>query len=80
MSVVFDDGETVAGEIAIAESMAFLMSEERIKEKWGLLVGHALDIEAVEVLEHTILDLESLDDIKEMLRILKYNVHDVLDK
>lgn len=80
VSVVFDDGETMAGEIATAESMACLMSEEIIKEKWRLLMGHAMDIEAIEVLEHNILNLESLDDIREMLRILKRNVHGVLDK
>ena len=33
VSVVFEDGETVVSEIAAAESLACLMSEERIKEK-----------------------------------------------
>ena len=79
MSVVFDDGETVVSETATAESMACLMSEERIKQKWRLLMGSVMETEAVEGLEHTILNLESVDDIAEMSRVLKRDVLGVLD-
>ncbi len=79
VSVVFDDGETVVSETATAESMACLMSEERIKQKWRLLMGSVMETEAVEGWEHTILNLESVDDIAEMLRVLKRDVLGVLD-
>ena len=36
VSVVFEDGETVVKGIATAESLACLMSEERIKERWSI--------------------------------------------
>lgn len=79
VSVVFEDGETVVSELAAAESTASLMSEERIREKWRLLMGSVMDTDAVEALEHTILNLELSDDITEVSRILKREVQGVLD-
>lgn len=70
----------MVGEIATAESMRCLMSEERIREKWRLLMGKVMDNEAIERLEDTILNLESCDDVTDMFRILKREVHGVLDQ
>lgn len=80
VSVVFEDGETVVSEATTAESMACLMSEERIREKWRLLMGSVMDTEAIESLEHAILNLDSVDDITEISRVLKREVHGVLDE
>ena len=79
VSVTFEDGESVVSETATAESMACLMSEERIREKWRLLMGSVMDTEAIEGLERAILNLESVDDISEVLKVLKLDVHGVLD-
>ena len=78
VSVVFEDGETVVSEITAAESTACLMSEERIRKKWRLLMGGVMDTEAIERLEHTILNLESVDDITEVFGTLKRKVHGVV--
>lgn len=37
-----------------------------------------MDTEAIERLEHTILDLEPIDDITEVFGILKRKIHGVL--
>lgn len=44
-----------------------------------LLDRSVMDTEAIEGLERTTLNLESVDDISEMLRVLKLDVHGVLD-
>lgn len=78
VSVIFEDGETVVSEITAAESTACLMSEERIRKKWRLLMGSVMDTEAIERLEHTILNLELIDDLTEVFGILKRELNGVL--
>ena len=79
VTIEFEDGETVAGETERAESIAHLVSEDRIREKWRGLMGLVMDKGTIEGLEDAILNLEEVGDITEILGVLKREVRGVLE-
>ena len=71
VSITFGDGKTVVEEMVKSESMARLLPEEKIREKWRTLMSRIMDHEMMNRVEEIILNLEAVDDMTEISRMLR---------
>lgn len=80
VSVTFTDGKTVRKEVSVSTTMASLLSEEGILEKWRLLTRDILEDKVREELEHAVMNLEDFDDIVDFVALLKGPFAGALDQ
>ena len=79
ISVTFSDGYTVRKEIPVSKTMSSLLSDNEIRQKWKLLIDNVIDPKTRDRLEHAILHLDEVDDILDILRLLKGDVGAALE-
>ena len=70
VTVRFKDGDIVTEEVPVSQTMGSLLSEEKIKEKWKMLTDRVIDAKLRDQLEDMILNLEKVEDMREMIQLL----------
>ncbi|KAI4159496.1 MAG: hypothetical protein LQ342_006575 [Letrouitia transgressa] len=79
VSVTFSDGYIVRKEIPVSKTMASLLSEDEIRQKWATLTDKVIDAKTRSRLEYAILHLEEVADVVDMLQLLKGEVGAALE-
>ena len=79
VSVVFTDGEELAYELPLAEAIERLLDNDKIKDKWRMLLDGIIDARRRDDLEDAVLNLEAVDDVTVISKILAGEVGRALD-
>ena len=79
VSVVFTDGEELVYELPLAKATEKLLDNDKIKDKWRMLTDGIVDAKRRDDLEDTILNLETVDDVTVISKMLAGEVGRALD-
>ena len=77
--MVFTDGEALVCELPLAEAIERLLDNDKIKDKWRMLLDGIVDARRRDDLEDAVLNLEAVDDVTVISKILAGEVGRALD-
>lgn len=79
VSVVFTDGERVVQEMPVSKDIGSLLPRDRMEEKWRVVTNGIIDTRRRDDLKNTILGLEKLGDVTDIIGMLAGEVGGALD-
>lgn len=79
VTVDFGNGYAVSHEVSGPKTYDDPLSNEGIRTKWSMLADSVLDVARKAQIEEIVLNLESLDDISQLIRLLETEVKNPID-
>lgn len=79
VTVDFGKGYTVCHEVSGPKTYDDPLSNEGIRSKWSMLADSVLDAGRKAQIEEIVLNMESLDDISQLIRLLETEVKNPID-
>ena len=79
VTVDFGKGYTVSHEVSGPRTYDDALSNEGIRSKWSMLADSVLSEECKVQIEEMVLNLENLDDISQLIRLLETEVRNPID-
>ena len=79
VTVDFGQGYTISHEVSGPRTYDDALSNEGIRSKWSMLAGSVLSAERKAQIEETVLNMENLSDISQLVRLLEAEVKNPLD-
>ena len=76
VTVDFDNGISLVEEAAQPRTYGRPLSNEAIRAKWTMLADSVMDVDRRDAIESLVLNLESVSDIAELIRLLAAEVRD----
>ena len=79
VTVDFGKGYTVSHEVSGPKTYDEALSNEGIRSKWSMLANSVLGAERKAQIEEMVLNMERLDDISQLIRLLETEVKNPID-
>ena len=79
VTVDFGKGYTVSHEVSGPRTYDHALSNEGIRSKWSMLADSVLSEERKVQIEEMVLNMEKLDDISQLIRLLETEVKNPID-
>lgn len=79
VTVDFGKGYTVSHQVSGPKTYDDALSNEGIRSKWSMLADSVLSAERKAQIEETVLNMENLSDISQLIRLLEAEVKNPID-
>ena len=79
VTVDFQDGETIIKEVSGPKTYDQPLTNEEIQKKWTMLADSVIDPERRDRIESLVLNLEDVQDVQEIVRLLETQVRNPID-